>query len=277
MRLGEISEYIVERETKLGYMISQDGVEYFLHHNECMGRRLNFNEKIKAFLYVDKMKRVAATLANPIITLNKFNFCKVVNTNSAGAFVNIGISRDILLSSDDFEINNIPQIGDTLCCTLKCRGQNLFIKLANKKDILSLKNDIKLNIGEKYKGYVYRITEEGINVVLESFNIVFVYYKNLKRKYRIGEEVEVKIIKDNDSDYNGTLIEQKELEIINDAQKVLNFLNDCNGVMIFTSNTSPEIIMKNFNMSKASFKRALGKLYKDRKIILEDDKTILVK
>ena len=72
------------------------------------------------------------------------------------------------------------------------------------------------------------------------------------------------------------LIEQKEIMIKDDAQLILDYLQNHNGVMNYTSNSSPEIIFNAFKMSKASFKRALGKLYKERKVILTDDKTIMV-
>lgn len=276
MKLGLVSTYKVERETNLGYMISDETGEYFLHHNECCGNYFKDGEMVQAFLYVDKQKRVAATIAKPLITLEKGGLCEVVGKNNAGVFVNIGISRDILLSSDDLVENQWPEIGDKVCCALKARGQHLFIRLLNKQEIQALTSDTELEINQKYQGYVYRITDKGINIVTNDFHIIFVYYKNLRKSYRLGEAVEVKIIAKNENDYDGTLIEQKEIMIEDDAQLILDYLQNHNGVMNYTSNSSPEIIFNAFKMSKASFKRALGKLYKERKVILTDDKTIMV-
>lgn len=275
MKLGLVSKYKVERETNLGYMISDETGEYFLHHNECCGNYFKNGEIVNAFLYIDKMKRAAATIATPIVTIEKGGLCEVVGKSDAGVYINIGISRDILLSNDDLEFGKWPEIGDKVCCILKARGKNLFIRLLNKQEILALNDGTTLEENQKYKGYVYRITDYGINIVTESYNIAFVYYKHLRKAYHIGEAVEVKIIGKKEEDYNGTLIEQKEIMIKDDASIILEYLNAHNGVMNYSSNSSPEIIYNVFKMSKASFKRALGNLYKEKKVILQDDKTIL--
>ena len=119
MKLGLVWTYEVVRETKLGYTICDDEGEYFLHHNECMGNYFKEKDKLKAFLYCDKMKRIAATCAIPKITIEKGAMCQVVNRTNTGAYINIGISRDILLSSDDLPEKLMPQTNDFVCCKLK--------------------------------------------------------------------------------------------------------------------------------------------------------------
>lgn len=275
MKLGLISEYRVERETDLGYMISDETGEYFLHHNECNGNYYKDGEIIEAFLYVDKMKRIAATAHIPFITVDTIGICEVVGNSSAGVFVNIGISRDILLSSDDLPDKKWPEIGDKLCCTLRTRGKSLFIKLLAKPEILEHTSG-ELELNQKYEAHVYRVTDKGINVITNNFNVVFIYYKHLRKDYRLGERVEVKIIDYKDNDYYGTLISQKETMMQDDALVILDYLKSHHGVMNFTSNTDPEILYNVFKMSKSAFKRALGKLFKEHKVILEDDKTIMV-
>jgi len=277
VKLGQISKYEVVRETKLGYMLSDGKSEYFLHNNECNDRVLNIGEEVEAFLYVDKKKRIATTLFPPKITVNQGGLCEVINSNQAGLFIDIGISRDILLSSDDLEKGKWPEIGDYICGRLHARGNNLFVKLLNKEEIIKLSTGVELEIGEKYKGYVYRITKQGINIVDENYNIIFVYFKNLRKDYRIGEEVEVKITRKNNDDYSGTLIPQKEIMINEDAEKIYKHLLENNGVMNYGGKTPPDVIYKVFKMSKAAFKRALGNLYKQQKVVLEDNKTILIK
>lgn len=274
MKLGMISEYKVIRETDIGYMIADNSGEYFLHYNECAGRYLKNNEIVSAFLFIDKMKRVAATLLSPMVTVETGAICEVVEVGSAGVFMNIGINRDILLSSDNLLINRWPQTGDHLPIALKTRAKNLFARILTKNEMLELHDGVKLEVDKKYLAYVYRITEKGINVVDEHFNTIFIYYKNLRKTYRLGEAVEVKVIAINDDDYSGTLIEQKELMIDVDANQILDYLKAHGGIMRYTSKSSPEDIFNEFKMSKVAFKRALGNLYKKQLVKLEDDRTI---
>lgn len=279
MQLGTISKYEVVRETNLGYTLIKNDVEYFLHYNECNGRTLKIGEKVDAFLYLDKKNRPACTLFPPKITLNKCGFVDVIESKiEVGVFVNIGISKDILVSKDDLPIDNSqwPIKGDKLLCQLKIKGNKLIAKLLSKNEILDLPKNDELLPNIKVKGYIYRIVSEGVNIITEDYDIIFVYYTNLRKRYRIGEEVEVKIIQKNDDDYNGSLIENKEFMIDDDANSIMEFLVKNKGVMPYTSNSEPDMIYRVFKMSKRSFKRALGHLYKEKKILLEEDKTILL-
>ena len=71
--IGKISSFRVLRETNLGYILEDiDGNEYFLHHNECDGKHLHFNDDVDAFLYVDKHKilLIGSAIALPIILVS---------------------------------------------------------------------------------------------------------------------------------------------------------------------------------------------------------------
>ena len=147
MKLGLISKYEVVRETDLGYIlkdIEENDSEYFLHRNESNYQKLKPGDLVDAFLYVDKQKRVAATLYKPLITLNQGGLCTCVSVTSSGAYFNIGISKDILLSSDDYSSLERVMVGDKLPCKLRLRGNNsIYIKLLNKEQILELNDGYK--------------------------------------------------------------------------------------------------------------------------------------
>lgn len=280
--LGRVETYEVDRETKLGYVLVQDGSddEYFLHHNECNGRSFIPGDKVRAFLYIDKKNRLAATLFPPLIEVNKTALLKVVNVvKETGLFINIGISKDILLSADDLpkDYKIWPQVDDYIPCELKVRAGRLVLRFSSKPELLRIcKKQERLKKDDLVRGYVYRITAEGINLVTEDFEVIFIYKTNFRKKYRLGELVETKIIDIHEEDYSGTIIKNKEFQIYDDEEIILNYLKNNNGVMLITEKSSPELINKLFNMSKSAFKNALGKLYKNKKIQITDTKIILL-
>ena len=286
MKLAEISKYEVIRETDLGYMLksineeeSEDFDGYFLHRNETNFKILHPGDIVSAFLYLDKQKRIAATLYEPKITLTKGALCEIVSLTSAGAFFNIGISKDILMSSDDFSYGAEPKVGDKLPVKLRLRGTSIFIKLLNKDEMLALNDGYRYAVGEKTSAYVYRITKDGINLVDEHFNIFFIHRNNLRNSHRLGEKVDFSIIgiKENDQyfDYYGTTIKTKENMIEDDCNTILDYLNSHHGVMTYTEDSDALVIDKVFHMSKAAFKRAIGHLYKEEKILLFNNKIVL--
>lgn len=282
MSLGHIEKFRVLRETQLGYILAKDEeseIEYFLHRNECAGKTPLVDEVLEAFIYIDKKGRETATLHLPSITCDKVGMGEIVDVkNELGAFVNIGISKDILLSKDDLPLNYRiwPKIGDKVACVMKIRAHKLILRLASKNEILKEKNEHELAEGEKVDAYVYRITEDGINLVTENMNVIFVYKTNYRGTYHLGEKAGVRIIRKNLEDYSGSLIEQKEVQIQDDKNIILEYLKKHNGVMMITEDSSPELINRLFNMSKKAFKNALGGLLKSNLIEIEDDKIILV-
>lgn len=301
-QLGEMNDFVVARRTDIGYILieprdydkdknyddlyfGKDNVnhikEYFLHNNETNHRELKIGDKVNAFLYLDKQKRLAATLIKPLIDTKRGALCDVVGINEAGCYVNIGISKDILFSSDEYNNDTMPILKEgiktKLPCKLRVRGNNLFIKLLSKNDMINYNDGTTLSKGEEVIAYVYRITDEGINLVDEHFNVIFIHKSNIRKNYHLGEEVKCVIIGSTDEDYYGSTIITKDAFTLDDATVILNYLKDHHGVMNYSSKTDPDIIRRVFNMSKLSFKKALGNLYKQRLVILEDDRTILVR
>ncbi|NLD25797.1 MAG: hypothetical protein GX661_00380 [Acholeplasmataceae bacterium] len=277
--LGKIRNYTVLRETQLGYILSDGATEYFLHRNESKFQKLLPGDQVQAFIYSDKQGRLAATLYLPEASCEAIGFARVVDINhNLGLFLNIGISKDVLLSKDDLpEAWDLwPQAEDRLVCRLKVRGDRLLAKMATKDEILEVGPKKELNIDEVVNGYVYRITKDGINLVTEDYAIIFVYYTNLRKKYRLGEKVEVRVMRKNDNDYSGTTIEQKEKMLKSDQEIILAYLKDHDGVMAITEKSDALVIYRVFNMSKKAFKNALGSLYKERKIEIFDDKVVLL-
>lgn len=280
IKLGKINKYTVIRETNIGYMLTFDGNdEYFLHRNESNYYNLKPGDIVDAFLYSDKKGRIAATLYIPTVTVDKAGFTKVKDVNfKIGAFLNIGTSKDVLLSRDDLPISfsDWPMTDDIIACRLRVKGDRLVAKMLTKDEIIEHNKKIELPIDEKVEGFVYRITDDGINIVTKSFDVIYVYRTNMRKKYRIGEKVNVRIIQKNVDDYSGTLIEQKEKMIKDDREIILEYLKTHQGVMAITENSDPAVINHVFNMSKKSFKNAIGSLYKERIIEIHDDKIILL-
>ena len=79
-----------------------------------------------------------------------------------------------------------------------------------------------------------------------------------------------------DNTYNGTLVAQKELLISDDALAIKSYLEKHKGQMPITDKSDPQLIYETFKMSKSSFKRALGSLYKEKIVILEPNLVTLV-
>lgn len=274
MNAGLIYTFIVERKTDIGYILKYNNEEIFLHNNDSLNKELEPGEKVEAFLYHDFKGRLAATLAKPIITLGETAFLEVVGlSHKVGVFLNNGIGKDVLLSRDDLPLNKNmwPQEHDKIFVTIREKGRVVAKRIT--KD--GLHTPITLKEKDEVEAYIMQFHNEGLSVITLDQQVIFIHKTQTRDKHRLGELVNVRVMKVYEDTISGTLIKQKEDMIESDALLILNYLKE-RKEMEFGNHSTPEDIYNEFNLSKKAFKRALGNLYKQRLIDFEDDKTIYV-
>lgn len=280
VKIGEYNELEVLRETDISYILTNGEDEVFLHKKEVT-RDLDLHEMISVFLYYDNQRRITATMKQPLIDQRHPGFLNVVGVHpKLGVFLDIGLQKDLLLSIDDlpFIKKEWPAIGDVIFARMRSSKNQLTAKLISRYNISDyLTPEAPLSKGDMVEAInIYRAEEGNVFMTREGHNI-FVYFKHLRKTYRLGETEMVTITIDKgQNEYNGTIIEQKEVMIDLDGQRILDYLQEQGGVMPYTDKSSPETIQLVFRMSKSAFKRALGSLYKAEKVILEKDQTRLL-
>ncbi len=274
--VGDVNKFEVNRKTDIGYMLDSDEGEIFLHNNESLHQELAPGMTVDAFLYFDQKGRLAATLKTPLITVGRPGFLKVTAVHEyLGVFLDMGIAKELLLSADDLPLNKElwPQIGDTLYVGIKVKGK-LVAKLVSKEDS-KLKPEAPIELKETIAAYVQKLGREGVNLITSDGHWIFVHNSLYKEALRYGQEVNVKVTYQSEKGYTGSLTPQKEIAIFDDANIILSYMIR-EGDMQLTADSTPEEIYEIFKMSKKAFKRALGHLYKERKINFVDGKTILI-
>lgn len=281
VKMGDYNQLKVLRVTDFAYVLGDETKEVFLHKRQAHGD-LEVGSEITVFLYYDNQKRITATMNKPIIDQYHAAFVEVVDINfHLGAFLQIGIQKDLLLSRDDLPHlkKEWPQKGDLIFATLRTSKNQLTAKMISRyqmKEYLVPKEP--LIVGEKYEAYNVYKTEEGNVFFTKEGHYIYVYFKHMRKTYRLGEKEMIKItIEKENFEYNGTINEQKELMLDDDAGRIVSYMQRHHGVMPYTDKSDAEDINTVFHMSKGAFKRAIGTLYKQKMIQLDEDKTTLLK
>ena len=283
LKIGEINTLVIKKKTDLGYMLINDFEDEVLLHFSQASKEFEIGETVDVFILLDSKKRVTATCEIPFIKVGFPGFVKVTNiVEDLGIFINNNVLKDPLISYDDLPVDTSvwPIIGDTVLCKLKATPTQLIAKLVTPEEAKGIfYPSTTLNKFDKVNAIVLKNGVEGVNLITMEGHNIFVYYKHKRRDYRIGEQVLVTInnVGENSNNYNGTLLKSKLPLMVEDADTILNYLINNNGVMNMTTASDVQTIDETFNMSKAAFKRALGNLYKKRKIEFRDNKTYLVK
>lgn len=278
LKIGELNKLKVKRITDIAYMLENDnGEDIFLHFNEAI-HELKENDEVEVFLYYDSKRRLSATEHIPTATASKMGFGKCVSVKEGiGCFIDIGISKDILLSKDDLpqNIKGWPNVGDEIPLSLKVRKDSLLCKLPTRDNLN--KNIHNLVKGLVVEGIVYGFSSSGITACTKDLEYIYIHNSLLRKRYHIGEVVEITIVGINQDNFlDGSLIKQKEDMRLDDAAMILEKLKSFNTIPLGDA-SSPEEIAKYFPLSKKAFKRAIGALYKEHKIEIGEHFIKLIK
>jgi predicted RNA-binding protein (virulence factor B family) len=279
---GEVTTLTVKREVPFGYFLTNGKEEVLLRKSETE-IPLTIDDNVTVFLYHDHQGRLCATTTKPKITSDTYDWVEVVDVvPKLGVFVNIGISKDVLVSVDDLPpLPSLwPQRGDELYCSLKTdkRGR-LLAQLATDEIVKEIAVKApESSFNQNIRGRVYRLIKVGAFIISDVGYLGFIHESQRRREPRLGEVVEGRIIGvKEDGTVNVSLLPRKHESIDEDAEAIYRYMESRGGAMPYSDKSDPDDIQTRFHMSKAAFKRALGRLMKEKKVYQENGWTYIVK
>lgn len=273
---GEIVKLQVKSQEGSKWILKHKAIDIPLNASEAP-EELQVDDTIEVFLFVDRRGSLAATTQLPTIQKGIYGWARVIKvTEKEGAFVDIGTSKEVQVKAEDLpKIKELwPAIGDHLYMTLRTdKDGELFGRLATEDRVEELYIDAPGTLfNQNVQARPYRLLPIGTFLlsVPENYRI-FVHQSERLEEPRLGQDLTVRIIDTKeDGSLNGSLLPRKHERLGDDAESIFRYLNDVGGKMPFTDKSTPDEIQEMFSMSKAAFKRALGKLMKEGKIIQED-------
>ncbi|WP_179860896.1 CvfB family protein [Bhargavaea cecembensis] len=278
---GRIVEAIAQRREGSRWVLACGEEEIHMNDSEAP-EGLGEGDAVRVFLHPDRRGNLTATSLLPRMEVGSYGWAEVIDTDGRdGIRTDIGSSVEVIVNPADMpKIRGLwPKPGDRLYMTLRTdKGGNLFGRLVTEERIMDEFVDAPASIFNKnLKARPYRLLPVGAFMLSEPEKYrVFVHHTEMKFEPRLGQELDVRIIGvRDDGSLNGSLLPRKEERIGDDAETVLRYLNGAGGKMPFGDKSTPDEIEEMFGMSKAAFKRALGKLFKERRIIQEDGWTYL--
>lgn len=244
---------------------------------------LQKGEEYSFFIYPNRSGELFATQNMPDITKDKYDFAKVLKVDRDGARVDVGLPREVLIPWEDLpKVKTLwPEAGDQLLVTLRIDSQNkMFARLASEGIVdnmyTPINDDSKQN--EMLEARPYRVLRVGSFLLSTEGYKIFVHESERKAEPRLGELVTVRIIGHNErGELNGSFLPLAHERLDDDGQVIFDLLVEYDGELPFWDKSSPEAIKEVFNMSKGSFKRAIGHLYKQKIINIETGKISLTK
>ena len=193
---------------------------------------------------------------------------RVVSVSKIGAFLDWGLEKDLFLPFKEQTVR--VREGDECLVTLYVdKSERL---CATMKLYHSLHTDSPYKEGDTVRGRVYEISDNfGVFLAVDHLYSALIPKKEAQGKYRPGDEVTVRVVKVREDGKLTVSPHQKAyLQMDVDCDNIMQVLDEFAGVLPFDDHVSPEVIKREFGISKAAFKRAVGRLLKEEKITIRD-------
>jgi len=230
---------------------------------------------LHVFIYADSDDRLIATRETPLAMVGECALLKVRQQNEVGTFLDWGLGKDLLLPFSEQAWPMNP--GRSYVVYVFLDEQTNRIAASTKYSRHLKEEGSGFHPGEKVKLMIASRTELGYKAVINNSHLGLIFKTDVFRPLKFGQQLPgyIKAIRE---DGKIDLSLQPSSDEVRDQLEVqiLDYLRRHGGVSNITDRSPPDLIYKTFNTSKASFKRALGRLYKKRQVLIEKYRVVLV-
>lgn len=266
IKLGEKQILYIVKKVEHGVYLSEKGEEAdrVLLPIKQVPENAKIGDSLEVFVYMDSKDRIIATVNEPLLTLHETAVLTVVGVGKMGAFVNYGLEKDLLLPFKE-QTKRVKEGEKVLCALYIDKTGRL---AATMKVYEYLKNGAPYSKNDTVFGRVYEISDNfGAFVAVDDMYSALVSKKEMYGDIKVGDVLEFRVLSlTEDGRLNLATRQKAYIQIEEDAEKVIKVIQEFDGVLPFNDKASPETIMREFSMSKNEFKRAVGHLYKERRI-----------
>ena len=273
MKLGKRQVLTVVKKVDFGVYLGSDEEKVLLPKKQ-VPEGVEPGDPIEVFLYKDSDDRLIATTNEPKIELGELAVLDVIDTSKFGAFLDWGLDKDLFLpfkqqtakveKGDQCLVSLYIDKSQRLCATMRVY-EHLSTDSTYKKD-------------DEVSGIIYDVSDNfGAFVAVDNQFSALIPKKDAFGNLRVGQTVTARVAAVKaDGKLDLSLKDKIPMQMDKDAQLILKRMEERGGVLPFTDKADPEIIKKEFNMSKNAFKRAVGRLLKEKKVEITE-KTIAIR
>lgn len=273
IELGKRQNLTVVKKVDFGVYLAENeqasaAGERVLLPNKQVPEGTGLHDTVNVFIYKDSQDRRIATCQKSLLEMGQIALLRVVSVSKIGAFLDWGLEKDLFLPFKEQTVR--VREGDECLVTLYVdKSERL---CATMKLYHSLHTDSPYKEGDTVRGRVYEISDNfGVFLAVDHLYSALIPKKEAQGKYRPGDEVTVRVVKVREDGKLTVSPHQKAyLQMDVDCDNIIQVLDEFAGVLPFDDHVSPEVIKREFGISKAAFKRAVGRLLKEEKITIRD-------
>lgn len=276
IQLGKTARLRVVKQVPFGLYLDAHELGEVLLPNRYVPKDTRVGDQLQVFLYLDSDDIPIATTLEPKVQVGQCAHLRCVAVNRVGAFMDWGLAKDLLVP---FKEQRVPMKVDrsyTVYCYLDEQTERI-VASSRLSHFLSETDHGEFQPGQAVSLLVCARTDLGLKAVVDGSHLGMIHSNDLIGTVRVGRQVSgyIKTIRD---DGRIDLMLQPPGQAGRDAldERILAFLKAEGGASTLTDRSSPEAIYRRFGVSKANYKKALGRLYKARLIALDKERVTLL-
>ena len=270
LELGKLQTLEVIKEKDFGVYLAEEGwtpnspERGVLLPKKMVPEGTKIGSLLDVFLYKDSEDRMIATTSVPKLTLGETAILEVRDTSKIGAFLDMGLEKDLLLPFK--EQTHQVRKGEQVLVALYIDKSNRLA--ATMKVYQFLRTDSQYHTGDEVDGFIFQINPEiGAFVAVDEKYQGLIPRRELFGGFKVGQRVHARVTKvREDGKLDLSARDKAHNQIFTDAELVMHVINEFDGVLPFNDKADPEVIAREFKLSKNAFKRAVGHLLKEGKV-----------
>ena len=276
LKIGEKQILRIDKQVPFGVYLTADiPNERVLLPRSQVPENAAIGDELEVFLYKDSEDRLIATRKEPKLTLHQVGYLTVIQVSRIGAFLDWGLDKDLLLPYHEQPRERVKEGQTVLVAVYIDKSERL---CATMNVYPWLRTDSPYQVGDQVTGIVYETSRNfGAFVAVDSIYSALIPRRELVREFKAGDVVQARVTSVKpDGKLDLSIREKGLLQIDADTETILNMMKERGGELPFTDKASPEKIREELHMSKNEFKRAVGHLLRENKIIIEEERIRLL-
>ncbi len=226
-------------------------------------------EDLEVFIYLDSEDRIIATTEKPFAQVGEFAMLRVNAVNNVGAFLDWGLMKDLLVPFREQKMNMVAGRSYLVYVYVDPDSQRIAASAKLEKFLDNVIPEYK--VGEEVSLIVESESELGYNAIINHLHRGILYHDELPGPLNKGQKLKayIKKVRD-DKKIDLSLYRPGYEQVDGISQDILNKLHEAGGFLPFTDKSDAALIFERFAISKKIFKKAIGALYRQRRILMEE-------
>ena len=269
IQLGKYNRLEVVKEVDFGVYLNGDEDGEILLPTRYVPEGCQPGDVLDVFIYLDMDERLIATTLKPYVQVGQFAFLEVAWTNQFGAFLNWGLMKDLFVPFREQKMKMVK--GNRYLVHAHLDEESYRIVASAKVEHYLSKEKAPYERGEEVDCMVWQKTDLGFKVIVDNKYSGMLFKNEIFQEIRTGQKLRAFVKQVREDGKIDLELQKRGVQKVEDFSEVLlKYIQENGGHTSMNDKTDAEEIYNTFGVSKKTFKKAVGELYKKRMIILEE-------